>query len=335
MVSELRRRPRMVAVVLLLLASAIWGSTFVVVKQTIIHTPVLDFLAWRFILAGLLLTVLRPRALVRLGRRGWRHGVLLGAALAGGYMAQTFGLEHTPAAVSGFLTGLQVVFTPVIGWMVLRHQPGRRTWSAVAVATAGLAVMTLRGAPFGVGEALTIVSAALFALQIVGLERWTSTGNAYGLAAVELITIGAISLVAAAPSGVGLPQSPAIWGAVVLTAVAATAFAFVVQTWAQSHLSATSAAVVFTTEPVFAAIFAWMSGERLGWALVIGGALVVLAMLVMGVGGGDDEAAPSTRAAPAPPALLAAPARTAAANVREHDDACDDDPQLDCGLVAV
>jgi drug/metabolite transporter (DMT)-like permease len=285
MVNKLRRRPTLVAVALLLLVSAIWGSTFVVVKQAITQTSVLDFLAWRFILAGLLLAVIRPQALVRLGRVGWRNGTLLGGALAAGYITQTYGLRYTPAAVSGFLTGLQVVFTPVIGWAILRHRPGSRTWTAVLVATSGLALLTLRGVPFGIGEGLTIASAALFALQIVGLEQWVSAEDAYGLAAVQLLTIGGISLVAAAPGGLRLPPTPAIWGAVVLTAVAATAFAFVVQSWAQSHLSATSAAVVFTTEPVFAALFAWVSGEHLGWAMIIGGAFVVLAMLVMGVGG--------------------------------------------------
>ena len=293
MVNALRQRPRMVAVLLLLLTSAIWGSTFVVVKQAISETSVLDFLAWRFIFAGVLLAVLRPRALMRLGRRGWRHGVLLGVVLAMGYMAQTFGLRTTPAAVSGFLIGLQVVFTPVIGWVLLRHRPHRRTWAAVFVATIGLALMTLRGASFGVGEGLTIISSAVFALQIVGLEQWASAENAYGLATVQLLTIGGLSLVAGAPGGIGLPPTRSIWAAVVLTAVAATAFAFVVQTWAQSHLSATSAAVVFATEPVFAGLFAWMSGEHLTWALLAGGALVVLAMLVMG--SGRRRAAPSAQ----------------------------------------
>lgn len=281
---QVRRRRRLVAVLLLLLASAIWGSTFVVVKHAVAQSSVLDFLAWRFIMAGLLLAALRRRALARLGKRGWGQGGLLGAALAAGYLAQTYGLESTPAAVSGFLTGLQVLFTPVIGWALLRRHPGKRTWSAVLVATAGLAVLSARGGPFGAGEVLTMVSAGLFALQIVGLERWATSEDAYGLATVQLLTVGVISLVGAAPGGIGLPATPALWAAVALTAVAATAFAFLVQTWAQSHLSATSAAVVFTTEPVFAGLFAWISGEHLGSALVVGGALVVLAMLVMGFG---------------------------------------------------
>ncbi len=282
MVNELRRRPRLVAVLLLLLASAIWGSAFVVVKQAISQMSVLDFLAWRFVLAGALLAAARPRALTRLGRRGWRNGVLLGLALAAGYIAQTYGLRSTPAAVSGFLTGLQVVFTPVVGWALLRSRPGARTWAAVLVATAGLAVLTLRGAELGIGETLTVVSAVLFALQVVGLEGWANARDAYGLATVQLLTVGAVALVCAAPSGMHAPSTPGLWGAVVLTAVAATAFTFAAQSWAQSHLSATSASVVFTTEPVFAALFAWMAGERMGWALVVGGALVVLAMFVMG-----------------------------------------------------
>jgi drug/metabolite transporter (DMT)-like permease len=207
-------------------------------------------------------------------------------------MTQTYGLKYTPAAVSGFLTGLQVVFTPVIGWALLRGRPSGRTWVAVLVATAGLAVMTLRGVPFGIGEALTVVSSALFALQIVGLEGWATAQEAYGLATVQLLSIGAVALIAAAPSGLHLPSAPDLWGAVVLTAFAATAFAFVVQTWAQSHLSATSAAVVFTTEPVFAALFAWTSGEHLGWAVAAGGALVVLAMLVMGAKSGSSASVP-------------------------------------------
>ncbi len=285
MVNELRRRPRLVAALLLLLASAIWGSTFVVVKQAITETSVLDFLAWRFIFAGILLSAARPRALVRLGRRGWRSGVLLGLALAAGYLTQTYGLRYTPAAVSGFLTGLQVVFTPVLGWALLRSRPSGWTWVAVLAAITGLAVLTFRGVPLGIGEELTVVSAALFALQIVGLEWRATVKDAYGLATVQLLTVGAVTLAAAAPSGVRVPSTPDLWGAVLLTAVAATAFAFVVQTWAQSHLSATSASVVFTTEPVFAALFAWAAGEHLGRAVLAGGGLVVLAMVIMGVKG--------------------------------------------------
>ncbi|MGH8980576.1 MAG: DMT family transporter [Acidimicrobiales bacterium] len=288
MMNELRRRPRIAAVALLLVAAMAWGSTFVIVKHAVSQAPVLDFLTWRFLLAGAILVVWRPRALSRLGWRGVCQGGALGLVLAAGYLLQTYGLEITPAAVSGFLTGLQVAFTPLIAWALLRHRPRGRTWAAILVATGGLALITLRGISLGPGEVLTLGSAAAFALQLVGLGRWTSIEDAYGLATMQLLTVGVVCTVGAAPSGIGLPSSPGVWGAVALTAVAATAFAFAAQTWAQSHLSATAAAVVFTTEPVFAALFAGLAGEHFGWTVLAGGGLVVAAMLVLGVTSGRD-----------------------------------------------
>ena len=284
MVDELRRRPKLLAVILLVVASAAWGSTFVIVKGAVSHSSVLQFLSWRFLVASALLIAFRPRALARLDRQAWARGVALGMVLAGGYILQTYGLRHTTAAISGFLTGLQVVFTPVLGWLLLRHRAAPRTWVAVGVATIGLAIISLRGVAIGPGELLTLASAAAFALQIVGTGRWSNRQDAYGLAVVQLMTVAVVTTVAAAPSGLSLPDTAGLWGAVAATAVAATAFAFAVQSWAQVHLSATSASVVFTTEPVFAALVAWLVGEPIGPAVAIGGALVVASMLVLGLG---------------------------------------------------
>lgn len=310
MVRKLATRPRPVAAALLVLATAGWGATFVVMKGALAHASVPEFLWWRFVLAGAVLVVVRPAAVVRLGWRGLGQGVVLGAVLSAAYLLQTAGLRTTPAAVAGFLTGLQVVLTPLIGWALLRHAPGRRTWTATAAATLGLAIFSLHGIAFGAGELLTLASAAMFALQIVMLGRWVSAGDAYGLATVQLVVVGAVSFVAAAPGGVALPSSGAMWGAVALTALVASAFAFVAQSWAQSHLSASAAAVVFTAEPVFAALFAWAGGEHLGWSLFAGGALVVAAMLLLArtpvpgeaIAGADAGAA----AAPGPPGAPAA-----------------------------
>ena len=305
MVDELRRRPRLLAVVLLVAASAAWGSTFVVMKDAVAHAPVAEFLAWRFLLASALLVVLRPRALARLGWGGWARGVALGSVLAAAYLVQTYGLERTSAAISGFLTGLQVVFTPLLAWALLRHRPGPRTWTSTAMATAGLAVITLRGFSVGAGEMLTIACAALFALQIVGVGRWVSAGHAYGLATVQLLVVGTISLAVQSPRGAALPASAGEWWAVAVTAVAATAFAFVVQSWAQSHLSATVASIIFTLEPVFAATFAAAAGEAIGWPVLLGGGLVVASMLILGLGPFDRTARHSTVALPVlPPAVI-------------------------------
>jgi len=288
MVNELRRQPRLVAAGLLVVTAMAWGATFVIVKHAVSHASVLDFLSWRFLLAGAILVALRPRALLRLGWRGAFQGGVLGLILAAGYLLQTYGLKTTPAAISGFLTGLGVVFTPLIAWVLLRHRPGGRTWVAICIATSGLALISLRGVSFGTGEALTLVSAAVFALQMVALGRWAKVEDAYGLATMQLVTVGVVCMVGAAPSGIGLPSTAGMWGAVVITAVAATAFAFVAQSWAQSHLSATAAAVVFTTEPVFAALFAALSGERISSAVLAGGGLVVASMLVLGLASGSE-----------------------------------------------
>jgi drug/metabolite transporter (DMT)-like permease len=293
MVNELRERPEKLAVVLLLVVTAGWGATFVVVKDAVAHMPVLSFLAWRFLVASGLLVAFRPRSLVQLGRRGWAQGVLLGLALASGYILQTFGLRYTSAAISGFLTGLQVVFVPLLAWFLLRQRPARRAWAGTLLATGGLAVISLRGFSFGLGGFLTVASAAFFALQIVGLGRWSPAHNAYGLATVQLLTVAVCCLVGSLPEGLSVPTGAGTWGAVLLTAVVATAFAFVVQSWAQSQLSTARTAVVLTCEPVFAALFAWVAGESIGWSVLVGGGFVIAAMLVVEAAGalGQQSAA--------------------------------------------
>jgi drug/metabolite transporter (DMT)-like permease len=286
LVNKLRGDPKALAFVLLLAATAAWGATFVVVKGATAHNSVLGFLAWRFLVAGGLLALFRPRSLQRLGRRGWSRGIILGLALAGGYVTQTLGLRYTSAAVSGFLTGLQVVFTPLLAWLLLRHRPGARAWVATLLAVGGLAVMSLHGLTFGLGQLLTVAAALLFAGQIVGLGFWSSAQDAYGLATVQLLTVAACCWTATLPHGPRAPARLSDWGAIVVTAVVATAIAFVVQSWAQSQLSTTRTAVVLTMEPVFAALVAWSVGEKLGWSVVAGGGLVVVAMLVCEAAGG-------------------------------------------------
>lgn len=311
---KLRRDPKVLAFVLLLAATAAWGSTFVIVKGATAHNSVVGFLAWRFLVAGGLLTVVRPRSLQRLGRRGWAQGVVLGLTLAGGYCLQTFGLRYTSAAISGFLTGLQVVFTPLLAWWLFRHRPAARALLATLLALGGLAVMSLHGLSFGLGALLTVAAALLFAGQIVGLGFWSSAQDAYGLATVQLLTVAVFCWLATLPGGPRLPSHISDWLAIVVTAVVATSIAFVVQSWAQSQLSTTGAAVVLTMEPVFAALVAWGVGEKLGWSVVAGGGLVVVAMLVVEVAGGKWVTWPPRRGprsiptapVPIPPVPMAA-----------------------------
>ena len=271
--------PEGLAVGALLAATLAWGGTFVVVKAAVAHCSVAGFLTWRFLIAGGVLALLRPRSLARLGRRDWAHGVILGLALAGGYLVQTLGLRYTTAAVSGFLSGLQVIFTPLLAWLLLRHVVRARVWTAASIALAGLGVMSLGGFSLGRGELLTVASAALFAVQVVGLSHWAAPGKTYGLATVQLLTVAICSSAATLPEGPRLSSRTGVWVAVLGTALVATSFAFVAQSWAQSRLPATRAALVLTVEPVFAALSAWVAGGTLGLPVIAGGGLVVVAML--------------------------------------------------------
>lgn len=287
---------RLAATLSLVAVTAIWGSTFVVVKDAIARMPAMDFLAWRFTLAALVMAVAALTGLRRLGRAGVCRGAILGVALGAGYVAQTIGLESTPATVSGFITGLFVVLTPLCGAALVHSKTTRLTWLAVAMATGGLALLSLRGLSIGGGEALTLLCALAFALHIVGLGEWSSSYDAAGLAVVQLATVAVITIVAAAPTTLLPPPDAGVWGAIVLTAIGATAVAFFVQTWAQARLPPVRAAVVMTMEPVFAGIFGVaVAGDRLGARTVLGALLVLVAMVLVDLRPDPVVAAPAPR----------------------------------------
>jgi drug/metabolite transporter (DMT)-like permease len=269
----------------LLAVTAVWGSTFVVVKDAVERMPVTDFLTWRFALAALAMLLLRPRSVAALGSGGRRAGLVLGIALGSGYLLQTLGLQTTSAAVSGFITGMFVVLTPLGAALLLREPPSGVAWLAVGVATVGLGLLSLHGFAIGSGELLTLGCAAAFALHIVGLGRWASSYDAFGLAVVQLLAVTALCGVVAALGGLAVPPDLGVWAALLLTALAATALAFVVQTWAQAHLPPTRTAVIMTLEPVFAGLIAvGVAGERFGARAAAGAVLVLAAMVLTEVG---------------------------------------------------
>jgi len=289
---------RGLAISALLAVTVVWGSTFVVVKDAIGRMPAMDFLAVRFTLAALVMIALRPTAIRRVDRSTVRDGALLGSVLGLAYIAQTLGLDRTSPAVSGFLTGLFVVLTPLLGAVVLRRPPGAAVWLAVVVATAGLALISLRGVSLGLGEVLTLLCAFGFALHILGLGEWASRHDLWALAVVQLVTAATVCAVAAAPGGIVSPPDMESWGAVVLTAVFATAVAYAVQTWAQRRLSSTRVALILTMEPVFAGVFAvWLADEQLTWQLALGGLAIVAAMYLaeLGTRAVDEEALAAPR----------------------------------------
>lgn len=281
-----------VAVLALLAATFVWGSTFLVTKQALPGTSAASFLVWRFGVAALVLVLLRPAAVVALSSPDRRRGVFLGVFLAAGFLLQTIGLRGTAAGVSGFLTGTAVVLTPVVAAAWFRQRVGPAGWVAVAVATAGIAVMSLRDVALSPPALLTLGGAACFAFHISSLSQWATRANAVGLTTVSVAVAaalcGSVALgggVVGLGGGLDLPSGWAGWRSVLYLAVGATCLGFVVQAWAQSQLHAATAAVVMTMEPVFAATIAATAGhESLGWSVWVGGLLVVASMFVAELG---------------------------------------------------
>ncbi|WP_316932049.1 DMT family transporter [Nocardioides marmotae] len=276
------RRTSLLATGALLAMTACWGSTFFLIKDLLDRVPTLDFLAVRFAIAGVVMVLVAPRAVQRLSPESRRHALVLGGVYGLAQILQTSGLAHTAASVSGFITGMYVVLTPVLAALLLRTRTTRTTWAAVALATAGLGVLTLDGVAVGFGEAITLVSAVLYALHIVGLGAWSNAREALGMSIVQLLVIAVVCLVATAPDGIVLPPTPADWLSVVYMALFAGALALIGQTWAQAHLPPTRSAIIMSMEPVFAAFFAvLLGGEALTARMALGGLMVLAAMLVV------------------------------------------------------
>ncbi len=279
------RRTSLLAAGALLAMTAAWGSTFFLIKDLLDRVPTVDFLAVRFLIAGVAMVLVAPRAIARLSPETRRRAVLLGSIYGVAQIMQTAGLAHTPASVSGFITGLYVVATPLIAAVLLRIPISALTWAAVALATAGLGVLTLDGFSIGYGEAITLVAAILYACHIVGLGAWSTRADALGMSILQVLVIAAICLAAAlttGDAGVVLPDRGSDWVSVVYMALVAGAAAMLAQTWAQAHLPPTRTAIIMSMEPVFAAFFAvLLGGEVITVRMLMGGAMVLAAMIVV------------------------------------------------------
>jgi drug/metabolite transporter (DMT)-like permease len=267
---------------MLVAVTAVWGVTFVQVKDAVALYPLFAFLAVRFAIASGTLAVPGWRRVRSLGPRGVRSAVVAGAMVAGGYALQTAGLERSSVSSTGFITGTSVVLTPLLALALFRMRVARAAWAGVVLATIGLALLAgIHGGSPG-GNALVLGGAALFALQIVVMERFAPRYDAIAFTLAEMLTAFAGLLAIAAVRGeLSVPRGWTVWGALLVTGVFASALAFLVQTWAQRRASATQTALVFSLEPVWAAFFGLtLAGDRLGavgWA----GCAVIMAGIVV------------------------------------------------------
>lgn len=266
----------------LLLVSAMWGISFVWMKDILDQQDVYSFLVSRFLVAALFMILIKPQVIRLMNKALIVKGLLTGMALGSGYIFQTLGLDRTTPAITGFITGLYVVITPLFAFIFLKERLTIAMSIYIAVAVVGLAVLSVEGWSVGVGELLVLASAALFALHIILLGAWSKNFDAYALTVVQLIGCAILAAVPASINGYSSPPDVQVWSVVIFTAVFATAFAFVVQTWSQARISTTKVAVILTMEVVFAAIFSFLYGmEPFTLRLAIGGGLVLFAMLAI------------------------------------------------------
>lgn len=274
----------------LAIVALIWGTTFIVVKGVLGDISTMYFLALRFALASVCLLAMFARAFGSIPLpeiwRGLRGGMAAGVFLWLGYILQTFGLKYTTAGNSGFITGLYIVLVPVIGAVLFRRRPQGREILGIAVALAGMLLMTARQwnheTGFNRGDLLTIACAVAFAFHLLVLGYYSQRER---FEAVALGQIGCAALLSALSLGIERPQAHWTNGvilAIILTGVFATAVAFGLQTWGQQYTTATRTALIFALEPVFAlATAALVGGEPLTTAAVCGGALILGGILTV------------------------------------------------------
>lgn len=273
----------------LLLVTMVWGSSFIVVKNVVRDSPPLAFLFFRFVVATAVcgaLALRRPRSPGLL-----RDGAIIGLLLAGGMTCQVLGQLETTASKAAFLTGLSVVMTPFAAFARTRRLPSLENAVGITFAGLGFLLLTFPGGagPINRGDALIFACAILFAFYIVEISLRTRSHDALWLTTVQLAVVmvcSAILVAAFRAAGAGFELRPLVWEGTFLRSVLylgtiGTVGTFVTQTWAQRHMSATHAAIIFALEPVWAALLAaWFLGERMGGTGWWGGGLVLAGIVV-------------------------------------------------------
>ncbi|MFN0156211.1 MAG: DMT family transporter [Gaiella sp.] len=276
-------RSRTLAPLILLVAvTAIWGYTFVPVQEAVGAYPLFAFLAVRFAISTAVLAPFAGRPLRTLPRSGYLAGLGAGVLLAAAYGLQTAGLELTTVASTGFITGLYVVLTPVIAFALFRTSVPAMLWVGVAMALGGLYL--LNGAPGGsaTGNALVLANAVAQSFQIAVMEKFAPRYDARALTFLQmLVSCAGFLVIAAALGDLGVPRGAHVWWALVSTGVFAGAFGYLVATWVQSKVTAARAALVFTLEAPFAALFGLaLLGERLGVVGWLGCAVMLTGIVI-------------------------------------------------------
>lgn len=284
------KKVQIMADLALIFVTAVWGATFVSVKEAITHIMPYYFLAIRFGLATIILLIITNRRLKKITWPVLGKGILIGLMLFAGYTFQTIGLQYTSASNAGFITGLSVVLVPVFMAVTTKKLPSLIPGMGIISATLGLALLTMNSSlKFNLGDILTLFCAVSYALHIMLVGKFSPGTDSFNLTTIQIGTVAVASIIFAffqEKAPVASSFNVQVIQAILITAVFATALAFFVQTWTQKYTSPTHTAIIFTMEPVFAALVAFLvGGESFAFRQGLGAFCILLGMLASELGG--------------------------------------------------
>lgn len=268
----------------LLIVTIIWGSSFILTKNSLDYLPTYNFLAIRFIIAALISSLIFYKNMIRIDRETLKYGLLIGIILFAGYAFQTVGINYTTASKSAFITGFSVVIVPVLSALMLKLKPHNSAIIGVVLAIVGLGFLTLDSSfSLNIGDFYTLICALMFALHIITVGKYTVKVDSIAMAIIQIGMVGILSLIFSfiIEKNPIIPKGLEVWTSILILALLATSGAFIVQNTMQKFTSPTHTALIYTGEPVFAAIFAYiLAGEIPTGRGIFGGILILMGMLI-------------------------------------------------------
>ena len=267
----------------LLAITVVWGSSFVLTKNSLDYLATYNFLAIRFLLAALISGIIFYKNIINVDKNTIKYGVFIGVILFTGYAFQTVGLNYTTASKSGFITGFSVVIVPVLSALLLKVKPYKSAVIGVVFAIIGLGFLTLDSSlSFNIGDLYTLIAALMFALQIITVGKYTVKVDSIAMAIIQIGVVGILSLFFSfATEKPILPTGLKIWVPMFILSVLCTSVAFIVQNVMQNFTSPTHTALIYSGEPVFSAVFAYfVANEVLTEGAILGSILILAGMII-------------------------------------------------------
>lgn len=261
-----------------------WGASFIFTKEAVNQIEVFNFLALRFFIAFAFSAIVFHKKMLKINKKGMLYGTILGCVLFSGFAIQTIGIQYTSVSNSAFITGLSVVLVPIILAFINKKLPSKKIFVCSLMAVSGLAMLTLNNGLTGIniGDLLTLLSTLGFATHIITVGKLANMEEPLSMAIVQIGVVSLLSMIASlmfeTPT---LPTTVPLWLNISALGLVCTAGAFITQNLAQKYTSASHTALIYTLEPVFAAVAGYIIlGELLSGISMFGAILIVSGMLL-------------------------------------------------------